>query len=678
MSKFADIPSRKRMQIYLTSFLLISGFAFTQNNKLNLLESSGEMPGFLHSQQTDFYIPQPMEWVQGEYRFNTKDHHLQEIYKSGMIVYGDSISQYCTDLLEKLDYKKQVYSVKSRYPGVFSNTEGQLFITTGLFSQLTSEAELGFFLVREILATEGKARQILGVKNKAERTLENTLKKLTSYTNEVYLDSLGYDYMIKNGNYTAIELLGAFDVLLYANVPFYESKIDWNYFNSDQVFIPENELFFLYQKKNFDYYNPKREHPGLAGRKKNIERIFTPMANGEQAEHYLLSQDFFNKTVSLARRNDILNDLLYTHFHEALYEIYILEKTEGSGYYLDYMKAHAWLGILKQKKNLIRQSQYSEYDFSDNEGALFCRFIRSQPPESQVAFCLRNITDIYKKYPSVTTFGILYRETLKLAASTPEFNPAEFSKINYQAFLKESENKNTVNNPTLPDTKKNQFEQKKPPAFYRYIIADMISDPSFIKSLDSLRTLGNVKEPLQRDRIVIRNSSIHTYSNEKRGESFLDQENLDDIQKLSDVSLVKEFVKMDATEAYNKKSVINATIMQSYSQTAYKEVINPILAENLIDTKQEKIRSYCILQYENQFRPRIRAIHFTGLFVVPLPYVIPEFFYSGHRSMFASFYFNAQNGQMEAVSFSQFRDPGNRIAFKNVLYHSLNSNYKAL
>lgn len=663
------------MKIYLTSFLLISCFAYTQNNKLDLLESRGEMPDFLYGQQDNFYIPQPVEWIQGKYKFNTKNYHLQEIYKSGMIVYGDSISQYCTDLLEKLDYKTQVYCVKSRYPGVFSNTEGQLFITTGLFSQLTNEAELGFFLVREILATERKAKQSLGIKNKEEKTLQNTLKKLTSYTDEIYLDSLGYDYMLKKGNYSATELLGAFDVLLYANIPFYEGKIDWNYFNSAQVFIPESELFFLYQKKNFDYYNPQREHPRIAGRKKNIERIFFPKNNEEKAEHYVLSQHFFNKAVTAARKDDILNDLLYTHFHEALYEIYILETTQGSSYYLDYMKAHAWFGILKQKKNLVRQSQYSEYDFSDNEGALFCRFIRSQPPEALVAFCLRNITDTYKKYPSVTTFGILYRETLKLAASYPEFNPAEFSKINYQAFLKENEN---MDNPTLPDNKKSQFEQKKAPAFYRYILADIVSNPSFIKSLDSLRTAGNVKEPLQRDQIVIRNSCIHTYSNEKRGENFLDQENLDDIHKLSHISLLKEFVKMDATEAYNKKSVINATIIQNYSQTAYKGSINPILAENLIDTKQEKIPSYCIIQYENQFRPRMRAIHFTGLFIIPLPYVIPEFFYSGHRSMFASFYFNAQNGQMEAVSFSQFRDPANRIAFKNILYHSLNSNYKTL
>ncbi|MCE3297000.1 MAG: hypothetical protein K0R65_2714 [Crocinitomicaceae bacterium] len=666
------------MKTYIILSFLFPVFLFSQSERLSLLDSQGEMPFFLEEiQPSNFFIPEPAESVRGDFKYNRKEHHLYEIYRSGMVTYGDSVSQYCSDLLEKMGFKNQVYCVKNRYPGVFSNSEGSIFITSGLFSQLTNEAELAFFLTRELLANEKGLRQSFGSKNKEEKTLDNIIQKLSSYSFELeqQLDSLAFDFLLKQAPYSKNELAGSFDILLYSGLPFYEVKVDWNYFNSDLVYVPESELLFLFKKKNFDYYKPERYKPNIVSRKKKITAAFGVQPAENPVESYQLNRDYFDQASLLARRDDILNDIIQTHFLEALYEIYALESLGKSSFYLDYLKAQAWLGNLEQKLNLIRQNQYNDYEFSDNEGALFCRFIRSQPVTSLAALTIRKITDIRNKYPEIKSFETLYEECLKLTAKIPGFKIEDFRKETYLAYLKKNGMEVQKIDPSNTDNRKIQFEIQKTDPFYLFVLSDLVSDPGFISRYDSLTRSSYIENKRKTSQLAIKSFYLRSYTIESKAQQLLDQENIDAISSLAQIPLLEEKIKMDATTAYNRKSVFNATIIQSYAHNRYKKTIHPVLSEKLIDADGNKAESFCIGKYENQFKPRVRGIYFTGLFVVPLPYLIPEFFYSGHHSLFASFYFNSKTGQMEGVSYSQFNDPCSKLIFKNVFFRSLRSAY---
>ena len=432
---------------------------------------------------------------------------------------------------------------------------------------------------------------------------------------------------------------------------------------------------FLYKKKNFDYYKPERSRPDLMERKQEIIRKFAVVENERFTESYLVNRDFFNGASLISREDDILNDIIHTHFYEALYEIYVLESMGNRGFYMDYLKAQAWIGVLEQKLSYIRQNQYNDYEFSDNEGALFCRFIRSQPDASIAALSIRMLYDIHRKYPDVKTFEILFSESLKLAAGIPEFKISAFHKQNYREHLKSIGQEPQKADPANTDNRKIQFGIDKAEPFYLYILPDLAADPQFLKKFDSIVQSRDKQQDIP-ESLAIKSFYLRSHTREKKAQTLLDQQNLDAVSTLARIPLLEERMKMSPTEAYNRKSVFNTTIIQSYSHNKYKKNIHPVLAEKLIDEGSDKPQSYCIGKYENQFKPRMRGIYFTGLFVVPLPYLIPEFFYSGHHSLFASFYFSSKTGQMEGVSYSQFKDPCNRFIFRNILFQSLTSTYK--
>ena len=83
---------------------------------------------------------------------------IDQLLNSGMVIYGDEISNYVSDVADKLLKKKfaslrgklRFYTIKSNASNALSTDQGIVFVTTGLLSQLTSEAQLAFILAHEI------------------------------------------------------------------------------------------------------------------------------------------------------------------------------------------------------------------------------------------------------------------------------------------------------------------------------------------------------------------------------------------------------------------------------------------------------------------------------------------------------------------------------------------------
>jgi len=82
---------------------------------------------------------------------------VDDLMHSGYVVFGDSLSTYIQEVANKLlrkdkELRKELrfYVLKSNSTNAFSTAQGIVFVTTGLLSQITSEAQLAFILAHEI------------------------------------------------------------------------------------------------------------------------------------------------------------------------------------------------------------------------------------------------------------------------------------------------------------------------------------------------------------------------------------------------------------------------------------------------------------------------------------------------------------------------------------------------
>ncbi len=82
---------------------------------------------------------------------------IDKILQSGLVIYGDDISNYVTKVANKLLKKEpklrkelRFYTIKSNVTNAFSTDQGIIVVTSGLISQITSEAHLAYILAHEI------------------------------------------------------------------------------------------------------------------------------------------------------------------------------------------------------------------------------------------------------------------------------------------------------------------------------------------------------------------------------------------------------------------------------------------------------------------------------------------------------------------------------------------------
>lgn len=85
------------------------------------------------------------------------NYYVDEILHSGLVVYGDDVTKYINGIADKLLANEtelrgelRFYTLKSNESNAFSTDQGIIFVTTGLISQLVSEAQLAFVLAHEI------------------------------------------------------------------------------------------------------------------------------------------------------------------------------------------------------------------------------------------------------------------------------------------------------------------------------------------------------------------------------------------------------------------------------------------------------------------------------------------------------------------------------------------------
>ena len=339
---------------------------------------------------------------------------IDEILHSGMVCYGDEVSHYIENVIDKLladdpflRSKLRFYTIKSTESNAFSTDQGIVFVTTGLISQLTNEAQLALVLAHEISHYTEK-HVVASFEYKIEnRASGRNIRDLSIYSkdHEIEADVLGLKFYHKAG-YSKDEILPTFDVMMYSYLPFDEIEFPWAYFNTENMYVPAS----LFPKKKYeikaveDYDDSQSSHPNI---KKRKEQIGGQIGNysGWGNQTFTLGQPKFEYIRTICRFESVRTDIINAKYANALYSIFMLEKEYPNSLFLKRMKAQSWLGLVQFKKiGSIDETVDNTEDF-EGEIAAVHYFIKKLSKDGMLTLALRQIYDLKKTFPNESGSG---------------------------------------------------------------------------------------------------------------------------------------------------------------------------------------------------------------------------------------------------------------------------------
>lgn len=502
---------RNKFNLITLIILLVFSHVYAQTdfNEYKTLKSQGTIPQDFSSLtykkiQEDLKTgKENLSKSQEKIFFQGIHYGIDDILHSGMVIYGDEVSNYVQKIAEKLlsedetlFNKLRFYTLKSNETNAFSTDQGMIFVTTGLISQLTSEAQLAFVLAHEISHyTQKHVVETFEYKANQRRSLGIRDLSFYSKEKEFEADKLGLKLYNKAG-YSKAELVPSFDVLMYSYLPFDEVEFPKSYISTDNMFVPDN----IFPDKKYeikaeeDYDDSKSSHPNIKKRKETIENEIVTFNNWGNTISFFGEQKFIFIR-QLCRFESVRTDILNSNYADAIYSIFLLEKIYPSSLYLNRMKAQAWLGLAQYKKNGSINETVDKTADLEGEIATVHYFIKKMSKDALLTLALRKVFDVKQKYNSDKQIDAIYRVLIKELSSTSSFKIENYSKKTYTDAWKEfneKKAKSAVVSDTVVQTKSSskydKIKSKKnidnsenfdSTKYYLYGISDIITDSNF-------------------------------------------------------------------------------------------------------------------------------------------------------------------------------------------------------
>lgn len=720
--------------LIIVSILFAASVCAQQDfNNYKTLKSAGEMPDDF-SMLTAAKIQQQLGTKAGNLSKQQEKVFLEGIYygidellHSGMVVYGDEISKYVSEISLKvlkekypdLKNKLRFYTIKSNESNALSTDQGIVFVTTGLISQLANEAQLAFVLAHEISHyTEHHVVETFEYKSHVKGQGDR-IRQLSVYAKdkEFEADKLGVA-LYHSAGYSKEELLPTFDVLMYSYLPFDEIEFPKNYYNSSLMYIPEN----LYPSKKYeikaeeDYDDSRSSHPNIKNRKLEVEKEIANFQNWG-SEVYAFGKERFLYIRNLSRFESIRTDILDAQYADAMYSIFLLEKEFPNSVYLKRMKAHSWLGLAQYKNAGSISETVDRASELEGEIAALHYFIKKLKNEATSTVALREIQNIRTSLPGDVEVDAIWDRIVKLVASSKSFDIKKFSDKTFETaskdFLKALAKDTLVNNSTLPDDKLNKYERIKSKKnntdptvfdtskFYFYALTDLIKDEEFTKKYggikDSIKKMEKREEelkdtdnkvkidnsiplkPFLTDFILVEPSAI-SYKNGRINYPSSDKlekkytEAINSVGKELDLSIYNlnsEKLKELGTVGFNERSVLTSFLMQMTHNE--KVDILPVDFERLREIEANYGTSKIVYTIvEHSYRPQFSSGALWFIFYPPaLLGYMPIPFMKGHRTELNLILVDSQKAKIENGVSYHFREPTNLYILKARMYDIL-------
>ncbi len=499
----------KRILLLVTALISILSFG-QQDLYVNYksFECVGEMPDDF-SKDYELKIeeildenPQRYKGKKGKQFLTVNTKSIDQLLKSGLITYGDPITLFVNKVADKLlendpELRKKLrfYTLKSNVTNALSTDQGIIFVTTGLISEISNEAQLAAILTHEIV--HFKEDHVLNAFKYQKTGSAKDYKSLINFSkdHEFEADLKGMEIYRKAG-YKPEELISVFDVLMYSYLPFDEIPMTTDYIGVGKIKIPENR----YGQKDFpitaveDYKDELSTHPNIKKRKEAIEAEIEKKDEWGNEINYLDEKEF-NDIRSIARMESVRLSILDKEFSEALYSIFILEKEYPKNQYLAEMKALSWLSFAQYSSKGSKSSVLPSKSDMEGEIAKFQFFLKEagKPEINSIAF--RNIYELNKLHPTNSFIGLCHDRIQTTMNAISGFSISNYSSKTFEQMFQENKKYTDsialVSKETKTDkgSKYDRIKSKKDANnpmnfdstnYYVYNYGDILSDEEYI------------------------------------------------------------------------------------------------------------------------------------------------------------------------------------------------------
>lgn len=394
---------------------------------------------------------------------------IDEILRSGKVLYGDTVTQYIQKVAHGLLKNDPVlqnqltfFTLKSNLVNAISTHQGYIFVTTGLLSHLHNESELAFVLSHEIAHfTQKHSLSSAKLKNRLfdERNdddFEDRVKAVYQYSreNEMEADQLGMKLYLSAG-YGFDFGLDALALLEHADEHFLSMNVKKEWFESDYWKIQPSDVEIAQNlsvpgkmdvratmtwPKSFPEL-PKAEdgkaefktHPDVIDRLRKVEEVFASEFDkpAQKNPYKCTDSAYFFHVQQRAWVEDIISHLRQANFVDAMYLAYGLETAMPDQAFSADAKAMAWYGLLHHKTNGENLNAFGLFDDLHNLNAPQTKdlnvLLNGFSKEQLAVLSVRSIAlDIKKKGTSAFRRSLL-DSCIKLMLSIPTFEMYNYS-----------------------------------------------------------------------------------------------------------------------------------------------------------------------------------------------------------------------------------------------------------
>lgn len=649
---------------------------------------------------------------------------IDELLHSGLVIYGDEVTNYVTEIAKgllkddpALFNSLRFYTLKSNVTNAFSTDQGILFVTTGLISQITSEAQLALVIGHEISHyTKKHVVESFDWRRKNARNSDK-IQSLSQYSKdkEFEADKVGLELYQKAG-YSKKEILPTFDVLMYSYLPFDEVPVPRNYWNLNDFVLPESyfptESYPI--KAIEDEDDSRSSHPNIKKRKEAMQEAM--LAYGSWGNDvYKLTQERFVRVRNICRFESIRTDVIETNFADALYSLFILEKEYPNSIYLSRMKAKVWLGIAQHRnENLLNRSLLKTSEL-EGEIAVVHFLLKKFDRVEMVSYAMAQVDQIRAKYPKDREINAVWERMISTLAITDKFDLSMFSSKSFQQSKLEFEQLNRDSTEVKiveQDEKLSKYDKIKKKKntespenfdenkFYTYAIYNLVNDENFLaiyrkkkeiideekqkeQALDELsrseykkamkieennRLRLGISEMLFVEPLVYRYSKgeINRVKSEKLAENFADaiQSTSEDLN-MTVTTLSSSTLKSFGTAGFNERAIL----LSYLSQLADQEEIDVFPVDfDLLDEIKTNYGTSKVMFSMLEHTYRV-DVNFSSLiaFIVFLPNQI----LSGNQTDFNVIVMDLDRGAISAGKKYNYSEPLTKMSMKAHIYDVL-------
>lgn len=520
-----------KRSIFGVLFLLLSLSLGAQNliDSFDGIKSQGPIPADLRLSLDELYAQDRQrvrDYNNGKSKSNDKvleaSYRINRLMASGRVLYGDPITQMLNRIADTLlsgypELRSQIriYTIKSPDVNAFMTGQGMLFVTTGMVAQVEDEAQLAFVIGHEAIhylrnhnwETITMQDEDRYGRERQERKLHNFVKyHHRSHAMENEADSLCLTMFYLGSPYDKHVTDGFFDVLQYGYLPFDIVTIDSNFFDTRYYHFPSQ--YFLSEvapvTARDDYDDSKSTHPNLLKRRERCAALLAS-ANGGY-KFVTTTQDHFLQLRDLARLECIRQNLIYSEYTRAFYDIIVMQKYLPSNPFLTKAKAEAIYGLSKFREYSNNNDVVGDYKLIEGEAQQAYYFFRKVSKEELNLLAVRTLWEARSQYPTDTTLALMAEDAMKDLArrhnmTTRSFSPIldtasyqmdSTSKSKYEKIKQKRRNQNRVN-------------------MSRYFFTDLMEhDPSMKPYLDHCLSHANDSVPPQQSE----HSNIFAYAAE--------------------------------------------------------------------------------------------------------------------------------------------------------------------